>query len=60
MNNSIEFVCVRSEHQTDSPRESLTMHEDAWAYCPSGGAAAGHAWKATAHFTVAEAKQTLA
>jgi len=36
------------------------MHEDAWAYCPSGGAAAGHAWKATAHFTVAEAKQTLA
>jgi hypothetical protein len=63
VNSSIEFVCVRPEHQTDSPRESLTMHEDAWAYCPSGGAAPNHAWKATAGFkvlTVAQAKQASA
>jgi hypothetical protein len=57
--NQVDFVCVRPEHQTASPRESLTMHEESWAYCPGGGAPP-HEWKSTGGVTLMEAKQSVA
>lgn len=59
VNNRIDFVCVRPEHQTALPREALTMHEELWAYCPSG-AKPPHEWKATGGVTLAEAMQVRA
>lgn len=42
--NEIEFFCVRPDHQTRALRETLTIHDEKWAYCPAGRPD-GHAWR---------------
>ena len=44
MNNQIDFVCVRPDHQTTVPAEALTIHDETWAYCPSARPD-GHEWR---------------
>src|SRR6266566_4018360 len=34
MNDRVDFVCTRAEHQESALYDALTMHEDLWAYCP--------------------------
>jgi hypothetical protein len=44
MNDRVDFVCTRAEHQGSELDDVLTMHEDRWAYCP-GGAREHHDWR---------------
>ena len=44
MNDRVDYICARAEHQGSEPDDVLTMHEDRWAYCP-GGARADHDWR---------------
>jgi hypothetical protein len=46
MNDRVDFVCARAEHQGSEPNDALTMHEDRWAYCPAA-ASAPHTWQST-------------
>jgi hypothetical protein len=46
MNDRVDYVCTRAEHQTSEPNDALTMHEDSWAYC-SGGGSGPHDWRST-------------
>ncbi|TMF27382.1 MAG: hypothetical protein E6I28_03815 [Chloroflexi bacterium] len=59
MDGRVAYVCVRVEHQTARPQDSLTMHEDLWAYCPSGSATP-HEWRAVSDVDLAELKFRLA
>jgi hypothetical protein len=43
MNDRVDFYCARAEHQGSEPDDALTMHEERWAYCPSG-AGGSHDW----------------
>ncbi len=43
MDDRVDFVCARADHQGSEPNDALTMHQDRWAYCP-GGAAKDHDW----------------
>jgi hypothetical protein len=43
MEDRIDFVCARSEHQSSEPNDALTMHQDRWAYC-ARGAVQNHDW----------------
>jgi hypothetical protein len=44
VNDRVDYICARAEHQGSEPDDVLTMHEDRWAYCP-GGAQAQHDWR---------------
>jgi hypothetical protein len=44
MTNQIDFVCIRPDHQTSLPAETLTFHEETWAYCPAARADE-HEWR---------------
>jgi len=44
MNDRVDFYCARAEHQGSEPDDALTMHEERWAYCPSG-AGGSHDWR---------------
>jgi len=44
MNNQIDFVCIRPDHQALVPAEALNIHDETWAYCPSAQADA-HEWR---------------
>ena len=55
----VEFYCAAPEHQTWTPGHSLTMHEDGWAYCPTGQED-GHTWERAAKMGLIELKQMLA
>jgi hypothetical protein len=61
MNDRIDFVCARAEHQGTEPNDALTMHEDRWAYC-SAGAGEHHDWRSmpTGAMSLDEAKDFLA
>jgi hypothetical protein len=37
MNDRIDFVCARAEHQLSEPNDAVTMHDDRWAYCAASG-----------------------
>ena len=56
MNDRVDFVCARAEHQGTEPNEALTMHEERWAYC-SGGAGERHDWQLTGGMSLEDAKQ---
>ena len=56
MNDRVDFVCARAEHQGSEPDDALTMHEDRWAYCP-GGARDRHEWRSTGGVSLEDAKQ---
>ena len=44
MNDRVDYFCARAEHQgSELDDDVLTMHEDSWAYCPSG-AREHHDW----------------
>ena len=42
--HSIDFVCIRGDHQALRPVEGLTVHGETWAYCPSAQTS-GHEWR---------------
>ena len=44
MNDRVDFYCARADHQGPEPDDALTMHEERWAYCPSG-ADGPHDWR---------------
>ena len=44
MNDRVDFVCARADHQGSEPEDALTMHEERWAYCPSAAREA-HEWR---------------
>jgi hypothetical protein len=46
MNDRVDYVCTRAEHQASEPKDALTMHDDSWAYC-SGGGSGPHDWRST-------------
>jgi len=56
MNDRVDFVCARAEHQGSEPNDALTMHEDRWAYC-SAGAAEPHDWRLTGGMSLDDAKR---
>ena len=56
MNDRVDFVCARAEHQGSEPDDVLTMHEELWAYCPAG-ASAPHDWRPTGGMSLEDAKQ---
>ncbi|HEY8786994.1 MAG TPA: hypothetical protein VIN63_11010 [Candidatus Limnocylindria bacterium] len=56
MNDRVDFVCARAEHQGSELDDVLTMHEDLWAYCP-GGAREHHDWRPTGGMSLEDAKQ---
>jgi hypothetical protein len=58
MNDRVDFVCARAEHQASEPEDVLTMHEDRWAYCP-GGAREHHDWRSTSGMSLEDAKQLV-
>jgi hypothetical protein len=58
MNDRVDFVCVRADHQGSEPDDALTMHDDRWAYCPAA-ARERHDWRITAGISVEEAKQLI-
>jgi len=56
MNDRVDFVCARAEHQESALYDALTMHEDLWAYCP-GHAREHHEWRSTGGVSLEDAKQ---
>jgi hypothetical protein len=56
MNDRIDFVCARAEHQGAELNEALTMHEDSWAYCASG-ARESHDWQRIGGMSLEDAKR---
>jgi hypothetical protein len=58
MDDRVDYVCTRVEHQGSEPNDALTMHEDRWAYCPRG-AREYHAWQATGGISLEETKQLV-
>jgi hypothetical protein len=56
MNDRVDFVCARADHQGSEPNDALTMHEDRWAYC-SGGAGEPHDWRPTGGLSLNDAKR---
>ena len=59
MNDRVDFYCAAADHQTPIPADRLTMHDERWAYCPSGGSGA-HRWVPTGGMTLTELKRALA
>lgn len=46
----IHWRCEAAGHRQcldGRPADTLTVHEDRWAYCPMDAGAAGHEWTAT-------------
>jgi hypothetical protein len=58
MNDRVDFVCTRAEHQASEPNDALTMHEDSWAYCSAGGSGP-HDWRATPGVSLDDAKRFM-
>ena len=58
MNDRVDFVCARAEHQVPEPADVLTMHDDRWAYGP-GGAREHHDWRSTSGMSLEDAKQLV-
>jgi hypothetical protein len=58
MDDRIDFVCARAEHQTAEPNEALTMHEERWAYCSSGDGER-HDWRPTGGMSLDDAKRLV-
>jgi hypothetical protein len=56
MNDRVDFVCARADHQGSEPNDALTMHEDCWAYC-SGAAGEPHDWRPTGGLSLNDAKR---
>ena len=58
MNDRVDFVCARADHQVSELDDVLTMHEDRWAYCPAG-AGDRHEWRLTGGMSLEEAKRLV-
>ena len=56
MNNLVDFYCARPEHQGSELDDALTMHQDRWAYCPSG-ARENHDWRPTGGMSLDDTKR---
>jgi hypothetical protein len=59
MTDRIDFVCARPDHQGFEPNDSVTMHEDRWAYCPSG-TDERHQWQPTGGMALEDLKRFTA
>lgn len=59
MNDRVDFVCVRADHHGSEPTDSVTMHDDRWAYCPSG-VDERHQWQATGGMSLEDVKWFIA
>jgi len=55
MTDQVDFVCVRSD---STFAESLTIHDERWAYCPSAQTA-GHDWRECGGLTAENLKGLL-
>jgi len=56
MDDRVEFVCGRTDHQRPEPNDALTMHEDRWAYCPAAKSER-HDWRPTGGMSLDDAKR---
>jgi len=56
MTDRVDFFCARAEHQGSELDDALTMHEDRWAYFPSG-ARERHDWRATGGMSLDDTKR---
>jgi hypothetical protein len=56
MTDLIDFVCARAEHRWSEPDDTLTMHEDRWAYC-AAGAGENHDWRPTGGMSLDDVKR---
>ncbi|MDP9319818.1 MAG: hypothetical protein M3P16_01825 [Chloroflexota bacterium] len=51
----VKFVCVAKAHADGRSDSALTIHEGSWAFCPEGGDATGHDWRASDGLPMADA-----
>jgi hypothetical protein len=58
MTDRIDFVCVRPDHQVTTLGESLTVHDEKWAYCPSPQHE-GHDWRPCGGMALEDLKRLL-
>ena len=58
MTDQIAFVCIRPAHQVTTFVESLTIHDEKWAYCPSAQTEA-HEWRPSGGLSLDELKGLL-
>jgi len=58
MNDLIDSVCIRPEHQITTAIEALTMHEEKWAYCPSAKTDQ-HEWRSCGGMRLEDLKRFL-
>jgi len=56
MNDRVDFVCARPEHQVSELNDALTMHKDHWAYC-AAGAGGPHDWRSTGGLSLEDVKR---
>lgn len=59
MNDRVDFVCARLDHQVSNLDDALTMHQDRWAYCPAG-AFGQHDWRPTGGMSLEDLKKFVA
>ena len=58
MVGQVDYYCDEPGHQTWTPGDTLTMHVDRWAYCPTGQDA-GHDWQPTGGMPLVALKRRL-
>jgi hypothetical protein len=51
----VRFVCVATAHTNGRTDATLTIHDGAWAFCPTGGNGTGHDWQPSDGLPLAEA-----
>jgi hypothetical protein len=56
MDDRVDYFCARPEHQASEPIDTLTMHDDRWAYC-ARGAGEPHDWRPTGGMSLEYAKR---
>jgi hypothetical protein len=55
VNDRVDYLCTRPEHQGAEPNDALTMHDERWAYCPTARTGP-HEWRPTGGIPVEQAK----
>jgi hypothetical protein len=54
-----KFVCVATAHADGRADSALTIHERAWAFCPSGADGGGHEWQPRDGLPLADALRLM-
>jgi hypothetical protein len=55
----VRFVCVATAHRNGRTDAALTIHDGAWAFCPTGGNGSGHDWRPSDGLPLAEAMRLI-